>query len=131
MLKRTITYPDLDGTMHTEDFYFNLNQSEIVEFEAMTKHGLSRTLRKAMAEEDRSVIIPMVKEMILRAYGEKSVDGKRFVKTKELRDAFYQTEAYNILFMELMQSEEAQQAFVMGIMPASMRPSLQAALPNA
>lgn len=128
MLKRTITYPDLDGVMHTEDFYFNLNQSEIVEFEAMTKHGLSKTLKRAMEEEDRSVIIPIVKELILRSYGQKSFDGKRFVKNQELRDDFYQSEAYNLLFMELMQSVEAQQAFVVGVMPAAMKTTIIDAL---
>lgn len=128
MLKRTITYPDFEGEMRTDDFYFNLNKAEIIEFEASTKDGLTKVLRRAMTNEDQSIIIPVVKEIILRSVGEKSLDGKRFVKNDEIRESFYQTEAYSQLFIELLQDPEKAQAFVVGIMPSSMAPSMQKAL---
>lgn len=127
MLKRTITYPDFDGNMITEDFWFHLSKAEIVEFEASSKDGMTKILKKAMVNEDQSVIIPITKDIILRSVGEKSLDGKRFIKNQEIRDAFYQTEAYSQLFMELMTDPTAAQAFVMGIMPANLRPSLEEA----
>ena len=59
----------------------------------------------------------MFKDIILRAYGEKSADGKRFIKNQELRDAFAQTEAYSDLFMELATDAEAAAKFINGIIP--------------
>lgn len=117
MLKKTITYTDYDGNSRTEDFYFNLNKAEIAEMEASEIGGLSNLLKKIVAERNNKKIIELFKELILRAYGEKSPDGKRFVKNQELRDAFCQTEAYSELFMELAGNAEAAAAFVNGITP--------------
>jgi len=79
--------------------------------------GLTKTLEKIVAEQDGKRIIEMFKDLILKAYGEKSLDGKRFIKSKELSEAFSQTEAYSELFMELAMNAEASAAFVNGIIP--------------
>ncbi len=101
MLKKTITYIDYNGVERTEDFYFNLNKSEILEMEMGTTGGFVEMVQKIVAAKDAPAIIAIFKDLILKAYGEKSLDGKRFVKSKELSDAFAQTEAYSQLFMEL------------------------------
>ena len=101
MLKKTITYTDYDGNERTEDFYFNLTKAEITEMELSHDGGLTKLIEKIVAEQDSKRIVEIFKDLILRAYGEKSPDGKRFVKNQELRDAFAQTEAYSDLFMEL------------------------------
>lgn len=117
MLKKTITYTDYDGNKRTEDFYFNLSKAEVAEMEMSTEGGLTKTLEKIVAEQDGKRIIEMFKDLILKAYGEKSLDGKRFIKSKELSEAFSQTEAYSELFMELAMNAEASAAFVNGIIP--------------
>lgn len=117
MLKKTITYIDYDDNKRTEDFYFNLTKAEVTEMELSTSGGLSKMLQKIVAELDTKPIIEMFKDLILKAYGEKSPDGKRFIKNKELRDAFSQTEAYSELFMELAENADAAAAFVNGITP--------------
>ncbi len=117
MLKKTITYTDYDGNERIEDFYFNLSKAEVAEMEMSEYGGLSNLLKKIVQEKDTKRIIEMFKDLILRAYGEKSPDGKRFVKNQELRDAFVQTEAYSELFMELAGNAEAAAAFVNGITP--------------
>ena len=117
MLKKTITYTDYDGNPRTEDFYFNLSKAEVAEMELSEIGGLSTLLKKIIAERNNKKIIELFKDLILRAYGEKSPDGKRFVKNQELRDAFCQTEAYSELFMELAGNAEAAVAFVNGITP--------------
>lgn len=117
MLKKTITYTDYDGNKRTEDFYFNLSKAEVAEMEMSAEGGLTKTLEKIVAEQDGKRIIEIFKDLILKAYGEKSLDGKRFVKSKELSEAFSQTEAYSELFMELAMNAEASAAFVNGIIP--------------
>ena len=118
MLKRTITYPDYNGGTRTEDFYFNLTQAEITEMELSVDGGLVEMINRIVAAQDGRQIIATFKDIILRAYGEKSPDGERFVKSQELRDAFSQTEAYSKLFMELATDADAAAAFVNGIVPA-------------
>lgn len=117
MLKKTMTYTDYDGNERTEDFYFNLTKAEVTEMEMSHTGGMVKLLEKIVAEQDVKRIIEIFKDLILRAYGEKSADGKRFVKNQELRDSFAQTEAYSDLFMELATDAEAASAFVNGILP--------------
>ena len=118
MLKKEITYIDYDGNERTEDFYFNLTKAEVTEMEMSQNGGLVKFLEKIVAEQDAKRIIDSFKDLILRSYGEKSPDGKRFIKNQELRDAFSQTEAYSDLFMEIGTNAEAAAAFVNGIIPA-------------
>ena len=120
MLKKTITYPDYNGGSRTEDFYFNLTQAEVTEMELSVDGGLVEMINRIVAAQDGKQIIATFKDIILRAYGEKSPDGKRFVKSQELRDAFSQTEAYSILFMELATNADAAAAFINGIVPAAL-----------
>ena len=117
MLKKTITYTDYDGNERTEDFYFNLTKAEVAEMEMSYTGGMEKMLKKIVAEKDSKRIVEIFKDLILRSYGEKSADGKRFIKNQELRDAFAQTEAYSELFMELATDAEAAAAFVNGILP--------------
>ena len=124
MLKKTITYVDYDGNERTEDFYFNLSKAELIEIETSNNGGLSKMIEKLVAEQDMRRIVEIFKDVILKAYGEKSLDGKRFIKSVELRDSFEQTEAYSQLFMELATNAESAAAFVNGITPV-VKPSNQ------
>lgn len=117
MLKKTITYNDYNGSERTEDFYFNLSKAESMEMEMSTTGGLSETIRRIVAAQDTPAIIKIFKELILKAYGEKSADGKRFVKSEEISKAFSETEAYSILFMELATDANEAAKFVNGIVP--------------
>lgn len=117
MLKKTITYLDYNGTERTEDFYFNLTKAEVAEMELSTEGGLAKKFEKIIAAQDSKQIIEIFKDLILRSYGEKSPDGKRFIKTQEAREAFEQTEAYSDLFIELASNAESASAFVNGIIP--------------
>lgn len=120
MLKKTITYEDYNGNSRTEDFYFNLTQAEVTEMELSVEGGLVEMIRRIVAAQDGKQIIATFKDLILRAYGEKSPDGKRFVKNDALRESFAQTEAYSQLFMELATNAEAASAFVNGIIPTAL-----------
>jgi hypothetical protein len=88
MLKKTITYTDYNGVERTEDFYFNLNKAEILEMELSTEGGLQQMIEKIIAAQDMPALSKYFKDIILMSYGEKSPDGKRFIKNQEIRDAF-------------------------------------------
>lgn len=120
MLKKTITYEDFDGNQRTEDFYFNLSKAEVMEMELGISGGMTQMLNRIIAAQEGDKIIKTFKEIILMAYGEKSPDGKRFIKSEELSTAFSQTEAYSQLFMELATSADAAANFVNGIIPANI-----------
>ena len=120
MLKKTVTYPDYNGVERTEDFYFNLSKAEVTEMELSVEGGFSKMLEEIVKSKDNVRIMELFKQMVLKAYGEKSADGKRFVKSKELSEAFSQTEAYSEIFMELALDEKAAAAFVNGIMPSNL-----------
>lgn len=119
MLKKTITYVDYNGTERKEDFYFNLSKAEIMEMEMGTTGGMVEMINRIVAAQDAPAIIDVFKKMILKAYGEKSADGKRFIKSKEISEAFSQTEAYSQLFMELATDADAASKFVNGIVPTA------------
>lgn len=124
MLKKTITYTDYNGVERKEDFYFNLSKAEILEMEMGTTGGFAEMIQKVIDTKDIPSIMKIFKEMLLKAYGEKSADGKRFVKSPELTRAFEQTEAYSIMFMELATDADAAAAFVNGIIPSDLAKQL-------
>ena len=117
MLKRTITYEDFNGVERTEDFYFNLTEAECVEWQLGTEGGLVEMIEKIVAAKDTKSLIEIFKDLVLKAYGEKSADGRRFMKDAEIREAFSQTNAYSIIFMELAKDDIAANEFIKGIIP--------------
>ena len=117
MLKKTITYTDYNGVERTEDFLFNLSEAELIEMELSRAAGLSATLKRIVDAQDTASIIKEFKDILFKSYGEKSDDGKRFVKSKALSEAFSQTEAYSKLFMELATNADAAAEFINGLMP--------------
>lgn len=129
MLKLTRTYNDYNGASRTEDFYFNLTQAEVTEMELSVDGGLVEMINRIVAAQDGKQIIAVFKDVILRAYGEKSPDGKRFIKSQELRDAFAQTEAYSDLFMELATDAEAAARFINGIIPQGKKSQIPSSSP--
>lgn len=126
MLKKRITYTDYNGEERTEDFYFNLSKAEIMEMEMGVTGGLTELIKKVMATKDVPSVMKIFKDLILRAYGEKSADGKRFMKSEELSREFSQTEAYSILFMELATNADEAAKFVNGIIPADLAKQMPA-----
>ena len=129
MIKKTITYTDYNDNQRTEDFYFNLTKAEVMEMEMSTKGGLAEMIQRVIAAQDQPAIIKIFKDLITKAYGVKSPDGKRFMKSDELVDEFVQTEAFSQLFMELATNADEAAKFVNGIVPADM--AKQAALASA
>lgn len=117
MLKKTIKYTDYEGVERIEDFYFNINKAELAEMELSTKGGMVKRIERIVAAKDNKEIVEIFKEFILKAYGVKSADGKRFIKSQEVLDEFTQSEAYSELFMELATDDKAAAEFINAIVP--------------
>jgi hypothetical protein len=117
MLKKSIVYTDFNGVKRTEDFYFNLSKAEVTEMELSTDGGVTAYIEKIVEADNRPRLIELFKEFILKAYGEKTPDGKGFVKTQEVRERFQYSAAYSVLFMELTSNAELAAAFFNGVLP--------------
>lgn len=120
MLKKTVTYTDFNGEEVTEDCYFHLSKAELIELEMSHKGGLSEALQEIIRSEDGKAIIAEFKNIILGAYGKRSPDGKRFIKTQSDRDEFESSEAYSTIFVEIVTDPEAAAQFISGIIPHDM-----------
>ena len=121
MVVKKIKYTDFNGVEREEEFMFNLTEAEITEMELTTDGGLSDSIKKIISAQDTPEIIKTFKMLLLKSYGEKSADGRRFIKSEELTEAFTQTNAYSQFFMELATDDKAAIAFINGIIPDSMR----------
>ena len=124
MLKKNIKYTDYNGVKREDTHYFNLSKAEIMEMELSTVGGFAEMVEKVVEAQDTPTIVAIFKDLILKAYGEKSPDGKGFMKLDEegrpLSRKFSQTEAYSVLFMELATDAEAAAAFINGIVPSDV-----------
>ena len=126
MLKKIITYTVYYGVDRTEPFYFNLSKAELMEMELGVTGGMTEMLDKIIAAKDAPSLMKTFKEMIMKSYGIKSDDGKRLIKSEELSIAFTQTEAYSVLFMELITDDKAAADFVNGIIPNEIQAEVAA-----
>ena len=115
MYKTEIEYTDYNGQPRKENFYFNLSKAELMEMELSTKAGVEEMIRMLIATNDNEKIVKIYKDLILKSYGIKSEDGRRFIKTPELREAFEQSEAYSEFFIRLISNTEEQTAFINGV----------------
>lgn len=124
MITKTIKYTDYNGVEREEKFLFHLTKAELMEMEMGTTGGLAEMIQKIIEAQDVPAIIKIFKDLVLKAYGEKSADGKRFVKINDagvpLSIGFSQTEAYSQLFMELAMDADKAAEFVKGIIPGDI-----------
>lgn len=121
MYARKINFKDYDGNDCEEVFYFNLNKAEVMDW-LVTAGGytLDKVMEKLTREHNGKEIMNVFKDLIYRSYGVRDVDSRRFIKSKEVKDAFMETEAYSELFYELVTDAEKAAAFVNAIIPAEL-----------
>lgn len=124
MFKKTVTYTDYDGVERTEDVYFNLSKPEIIEMQLNTPGGYAELIERIINAKDTRALVSLYKELLLKSYGIKSDDGKRFIKSEEISTAFSQTPAYDTIYMELATDADAASAFVNGLLPTDLMRSV-------
>ena len=124
MLRKKIKYVDFNDVEREEEFYFNLSKAELMEMEFGTTGGFSEMVKRIIATQDQPTLMQIFKDFILKAYGEKTADGKRFLKKDEfgrpLSANFEQSEAYSVLYMELITDAKAASDFINGVVPADI-----------
>lgn len=116
MHKEIITYTDLNDISRTEEFYFDLSKPEIVKMQASTKGGYDVQLRSIAASLDGAKIMEFFENFIAKSYGEKSEDGRRFMKSEEISRSFMETPAYEVLFEKLVTNDKYAADFVNAVM---------------
>lgn len=119
MIKKTVNYINFNGEEVTEECYFNLSKAEITEMEVIVEGGYTKLLEDVVASKDNRKILEVFKDLILKAYGIKSEDGRRFMKSDKLSEEFSQTEAFSEVFMDLATNSKSATAFVEGIIPSA------------
>lgn len=117
MLKKVIKYTDYNGTEREEEFWFNLSKADLARMEFSREGGMEAVVKRLTNKLTGPEIYKIFEEMVLGAYGEKSDDGRRFIKSPELSKEFSETPAYDELLSEILASEENAAAFVNGIIP--------------
>jgi hypothetical protein len=120
MLRKTITFEDLDGNPLTEDFYFNLTAAEIAEMEMGKEGGFMDYLQRIVAAQDAVAIVSTFKDILKSSYGVRSRDNKRFIKSDEVWLDFMQSDAYSVLFLELITDADASAEFIQAIVPKDL-----------
>lgn len=115
MLKKVITYTDFNDVEQVDTFYFNFSKPELLEMELSFDGGLSEYIKKISEEKRPLELVKLFKDIILKAYGQKSADGKSFVKSEQLSREFSQTAAFVALYMELSTNADAASAFFNGL----------------
>jgi len=125
MLKKTITYKDFNDQEVKEDHFFHLSKAELIEMELGHDGGMSGMIKRIIDANDVPSLIREFKDIVLRSYGKKSEDGRRFIKTQEMRDDFATSEAYSELFMDLVTNEASAIEFMNGIVPDGMIPDTE------
>ncbi|MBP5596177.1 MAG: hypothetical protein J6Y02_12400 [Pseudobutyrivibrio sp.] len=132
MYIKTIEYKDYSGNQRKEDFCFNLNEAEIMEMELSKEGGFDQWITRIANAQNTPELIKLFKSLILMAYGEKSLDGKKFLKVdpttgRRLSEEFEQTAAYPVLFMELATNTEAATEFINHIIPENAAEAIEKA----
>lgn len=131
----TETYTDYNGTSRTEDFYFNYSKAELADKQFSIKGGLAGMITKIIQTDDQPELIRLFRELIQGAYGEKSLDGRRFIKSEEMTKEFTETEAYSQIYMRLATDAKAAEEFINNVIPKDMREQVKdnktTLLPNA
>jgi hypothetical protein len=115
MLKKTIKYVDFDGKDREDTLYFNLTEPEVVRLDVQFPGGLEEYVNNLDEEVNPQDILNLFEEVIRESYGEKSDDGRYFIKDPEKVDLFYQSAAYSALFMDLVQDVDKAAGFFNGL----------------
>lgn len=124
MIKKTVTYKDLNGKERTETFYFHYFESEIMDMEMSEEGGLAERIQRIIDAKDQASLLKVIKKFVVDAYGIKSDDGRRFIKNKEVKDAFVECPAYSKIYMELLTNDELAAEFVNKVVPEDMAEQL-------
>lgn len=118
MLSKEITYTDFNGVKRTETFYFNISKPELIKWQVKEGYGLDEEVTKLTKSENLKKSIEIFEKLIDYSIGIKSEDGKRLIKNDgQIASEFKETNAYEVLYMELGTDDKKAAEFINGIFP--------------
>lgn len=126
MLRKVIEYEDYEGVLRKETFIFNINESELMQMELSTTGTFTKKIMKLQESLDTKEIMNTFEYIIGKAYGKLSDDGKRLMKSEEISKEFFESPAWNVLFMELFRDSEYAAKFIKDILPKQPEQSIPA-----
>ena len=126
MFSREFEYTGYDGKPKKDTYWFNLTEAELYEIDLSSIHGFTGEMNKLLKEERTKEIVEAFKSIILNAVGVVSADGRKFLKSDEIREDFYRSKAYSQLFVELASSGEKLSEFLKGAIPEEIRQKMEA-----
>lgn len=125
MFSRDFEYTGYDGKPKKDTYFFNLNEAELYEIDLSSIHGFTGLMNKLMKEERTKEIVEYFKSIILSSVGVVSPDGRKFIKNEEIKEDFYRSKAYSMLFVELVSSGEKLAAFLKAAIPEEIRKAME------
>lgn len=121
MLRKEVEYKDFDGNDRKDVLWFHLNEVEITEMDLETSGGLVKYMESIIDTNDVNQLITIFKDLLIRSYGERSMDGKHFYKDDKIRNEFVSSAAYPVLYMEMVSDADKAVEFINGIVPSDIR----------
>lgn len=121
MYKEDITYTDYNGQERTETLYFNLTKSELARMNMTMAGGMEAYIKSIIASQNGQEIMDLFDMILSKSYGQKSLDGRRFIKSPEIYKEFTETEAFNEFFFKLVTNAEYAGKFVEGIVSSALK----------
>lgn len=115
MLKEREKYIDFNGVEREEDFYFHLTEAEIVLMEFNTKGGFEQMVKNIIDAKEEGRLASIIEELLLKAYGKKSPDGRTFDKSEEISNEFKHTMAYSNIFIRLVSDANYTAKWIEGV----------------
>ena len=119
MIKKFITYVDYNDQKVTEPFYFNMTKLELLEWDLAVDGGLEGLMKQLSETSDARKAYGIFKDILLKAYGEKSEDGKQFRKSPEIQSNLEASPALGELIIEFLENPELSAKFIEGILPSA------------
>lgn len=120
MYKKTLEYEDFNGEKVKEDLYFNLSKAELMEMNFRTKGGLKNYIESIINANDQNTLTDIFKTLLLKSFGIKTPDGRRFMKNDQIREDFECSIPYDIMFTTLSTDAKEAAAFINGIIPKEL-----------
>lgn len=120
MYKITKKFENLDGVQVSEDFWFNLSKSELMDMEN-SDTPMTQTLMNIMREKDHSKLVGYYKDLLVKSFGIRE-GTTYFNKSEEISNKFKNHVAFSDIYMDMVTDETGEKllAFIKGVFPKDM-----------
>lgn len=127
MFKIHQKYEDFDGNQREEDLYFNFTEPQLRQFLDKEPNFNDKNVAEMMATKDVLRMLDTLQTLIVAAYGEKTPDGKSFIKNREIQERFEGSAAFAQLMEDIMYNgdEKLIENFLINIFPSKFATAIK------